>query len=441
MKPTRLPSLIPALIPTPVLVLVMLAPSVLAQDSRPTATAQKSTKTSSTAACVIKTKDDMVAMAVLDSVSSPDPLPELKEGQHYVLKLFGPTELKISTGSGDVGFLQAMVKPGPLMGMFEEDLSEQLSELEGNVTFTLGQFGFPTKETAKMIKAVASLPKQIAQLDLRLKANPTAGAITPIVGIDLRLTPAANTWFAKIVDALQPNDQGAPVLDATDAPMTMSVAVKPGGLTALLEPVLGFVSQLGTKNKDERQSSREMMLAMLRGYDGSMAFCGDPFASSVKAITGLKNAAAVKAIMASEGFAKLTENQASIVPAVEAEFEQTAFKHRDVAVSRLTMDMSAAGLDQVTTQYTAVAGSYLISYSGDDENEAKALIDAVLDQKVKRQPLTKSALLTLTLDLEKMFDRLAGFGIPGPMFEDAPKLAKVWLFRGENSLQLKVSID
>jgi hypothetical protein len=112
-----------------------------------------------------------------------------------------------------------------------------------------------------------------------------------------------------------------------------------------------------------------------------------------------------------------------------------------VAVSRLTMDMSAAGVDQVITQYTAIAGSYLISYSGDDENAAKALIDAIVDQKVKRAPLAKGALLTLTLDLEKIYDRLAGFGIPAYMDEESPKLAEIRLFRGENSLQLKVSID
>ncbi|MEE9126024.1 MAG: hypothetical protein V3U11_02690, partial [Planctomycetota bacterium] len=143
----------------------------------------------------------------------------------------------------------------------------------------------------------------------------------------------------------------------------------------------------------------------------------------------------------SESFGKLTENQASIVPTVDAEFEQRAFTHRDVAVSRLTMDMSASGLNQVTTQYTAVAGSYLLTYSGENEDSAKAMIDAVLDQKVKRAPLAKSALLTLTLDLEKMFDRLAGLGIPAPMEEDGPKLAEIRLFRGENSLQLKVSIE
>jgi hypothetical protein len=442
---SRTPSLAPTvalLAMTVALTLALPAPAP-AQESRPTTTTTaEGTKTLSTPGLVVKTADDTVAMSMLSSFGSPDPLPELKQGEHYVLKLFGPDKLKISTGDGDVGFLQAVASPGPLVEVFEEAVSADLSAVEANVTITLGQLGFPTKETAKMIKAVAGFPNQIAQLDLRIKGNPMAGAKG--VSVDLRLTPAADTWLSRIVAGLQANDQGAPVLDANDvtgAPMTMSVAVKPRGLETFLAPVLGFMSFLGTKNKDERQSSREMLLKILKSYDGSMAATGDPFAGNFRAITGLRDATGVKEVMATEAFAKFTENQASIVPTVDAEYEQKAFKHRDVTVSRLTMDMSAGGMDQVTTQYTAVAGGYLVSYSGDNEDAAKALIDAVLDQRVKRAPLTKNALLTLTLDLEKMFDRLAGFGLPAPMDEDGPKLAKLRLFRGESSLQLKVSIE
>ena len=90
--------------------------------------------------------------------------------------------------------------PGPLVEAFEEDLGEQLSAVEANITFTFGQFGVPTKEIAKMIRAVASFPGQVARLDLRVEGNPMKGPKG--VKVDLRLTPAANTWFSKIVNGI-----------------------------------------------------------------------------------------------------------------------------------------------------------------------------------------------------------------------------------------------
>jgi hypothetical protein len=428
----------------PLLALALALPAP-AQDSQPTTTGSSTAATPKKAvqltspALVVKTANNEVALEMLTRFGSQGLLPELEKGKHYLLQVFGPEKVKISTGDGDVGFLEAMATPGPLARVFEEELAEELSAVEANVTFTFGQFGVPTKEITKMIKAVATFPEQIARVDLKVEGNPMKTAKG--VKVDLRLTPAGNTWLGNVVAALEPNDQGAPVLDVKGAPMRLNVAVKPRGLVALAEPMLGFMACFGTRNKDERQGNREMLIKILEGYDGSMAIAGDPFASSVRAISGLRNAAGVKEVMASEAFAKATENRASIVPSVDAEFEQKAFTHRDVIVSRLTMDMSAGGLNQVNTQYSAVAGSYLLAYSGEDKNLAKAMIDAVLDQKVKRAPLVKSALLTLTLDIEKMFDHLAGLGIPAPTEEGGPKLAEIRLFRGENSLQLQVGIE
>lgn len=439
---STLPALVPVVLVLMALILVglSLARPAPAQDSRPAATIARRTTQLTTPALVVRTTHDEVVMAMLNKVSSPQLLPELEKGRHYLLELFGPGKLRISTGDGDVGFLKAMLMPGPLAEVFAEEIAEELSAVEANVTLTLGQLGVPTKEAARMIRAVAGFPHQVARMDLQVSGDPMK--TTKGVRIDLRLTPAANTWFSKVVGGLEANDQGAPVLDAEDAPVHLGVAVKPGGIVPLLEPVLGLMACLGTRNKNERETGKEMLQKLLDGQDGSMAAAGDPFAGSFRKITGLRNAAGVKEVMASEAFAKLTENQASIVPTVDAEFERRAFVHREVAVSRLTMDLAASGLNQVTTQYAAVAGSYLLSLRGENEAVAKAMIDAVLDQKVKRAPLAESALLTLTLDLEKMFDQLAGLGIPAPVGPgDGPGVAKARLFRGEGSLQFKISIE
>lgn len=422
--------LLPALALALVLVLVLPAP---AQESKPAIRVLKEP------ALVLKTTDSEVALAMLARLGLPDLLPKLEKDKHYVIKVFGPGKKQVGAGDGDVGFLEAMVTPGPLVTVFEEHFAEELGALEANVTFTLGQFGIPTKEIALAIKAVVGFPHQVARVDLRVAGNPLKTAKG--VKIELTVTPAADTWFSGIVAGLEANEKGAPVLGVGGAPMQLRLAVKPGGLAALLEPVLELVACLGTRNRDEREAGRQMLRRILGSYDGSMAAAGDPFGNKVRKITGLRQADRVKEVMASEAFRKLTENQAAIVPTVEAEFEKQAFTHRDVAVSRFTMDMAGSGLKQVTTQYAAVAGSYLVACSGEREDGVKAMIDAVLDQKVKRAPLAKNALLTLSLDLGKMMDHLAGFGIPAPVAEGGPKLAEIGLFRSESALQLKINIE
>jgi len=323
--------------------------------------------------------------------------------------------------------------------VFEEDLAQQLSAVEANITFTLGQFGVPTREIQRLLRAVAAFPDQVDRLDLRVEGNP--GKTAKGIKIDLCMTPAAGSWFGRIVGSLEPGTGGAPVLDGGAAPMRLSAAVKPAGLVALAEPMLGLMACLGTRNKAERETGQQMLSKLLNGYDGSLVAAGDPFQGTVRSITGLRNAAGVQEVMASEAFSKLTENQASIVPSVDAEFEPRAFIHRNVTVSKLVVDMTAVGRGQVTTRYSAVVGGYLLSTSGEREDAPKAMIDAVLDQRVKRAPLASNALLTLTLDLEKMLDHLAGLGIPAPMEENGPKRAEVRLFRHESSLQLKIGIE
>ena len=70
------------------------------------------------------------------------------------------------------------------------------------------------------------------------------------------------------------------------------------------------------------------------------------------------------------------------------------------------------------TQFIAVAGNYVISVTGGKESDVTSLIDAALDDKIKRQQLPKGVVAQFHMNLLDFADAVAGGlvaldGMPG----------------------------
>ncbi len=72
-----------------------------------------------------------------------------------------------------------------------------------------------------------------------------------------------------------------------------------------------------------------------------------------------------------------------------------AFEHRGVQVHKMTMDLGVPNPLTPTgamESYYAVAGNYSLTTSYSDAGGMKALIDSVLDNKVKSAPVIREAI-------------------------------------------------
>ena len=54
----------------------------------------------------------------------------------------------------------------------------------------------------------------------------------------------------------------------------------------------------------------------------------------------------------------------------------------------------------------------MVSYSGEEESGVKKLIDMAMDQKIKRAPVACGAIMVMSMNVQKLFDQLAEYGIP-----------------------------
>jgi hypothetical protein len=149
-------------------------------------------------------------------------------------------------------------------------------------------------------------------------------------------------------------------------------------------------------------------------------------------------------MIASGDYARMSEGARKMSPMVEAEVEANAFTHRDVPVMKTTV---TAEIDLPTMpsgeqiSYSAVAGSYMVTVTAENPEVTKQLIDAALDQKLKRAPLPGGVLMVMEFKLMDLLDKLTPGGNPfAGREQQAPQLVRLTMDTKRGTLNFDVTL-
>jgi len=403
--------------------------------------APKTTTAASGPVLVLKTSESQLAeTAAMMAFGHMDELPEPPADGHYVLTLGSDKKLSVTTGAGDVGL---MVEPGPLMDAYAQEIEDGLPMVRGAMTVGLQQGGFTAKEAAGFFKELLAFPRQLAKVSLRVTGDPEAIADE---GMDvvLDVDGKAGSTFAGVVEKLTPSSQGAPSLAGAGGLMQMQMSLSPEGLTALFAPMRDLVVGFMANGDERRERTAVIYDGWMSLYDGGLSMT---FGEGMRGrmLIGVLDGDKLRALMASAEYLEMLQNQRVPNRDVEIEVTPDAFEHRGVKMmrSRTTgLEPNPMMPDGKMETHLGVVGSYVAMALGGDESDAKALVDAVSDQKVSRAPLADGALLRFVVDLRGFMEMaLAGTGMAGAPRDDMPATTTMVLTRSGTTLRIATHVQ
>ena len=384
----------------------------------------------------IKTSDTMVGAGMLLSLDPSTPLPSLQSGEHFVLELGSDGKITANTGTGLDGWVDATIHPGPLMDLFEDEIADQWDAMVGMGAMAAPQLGLSTEDFAELMDDILAFPRQIGTLELRLSANPQTDLKN--LGTDIVIHAAQDSFLSSLLSRVRPHPDGYPALpNSEDNLLSMSVAVDPQAMVATAEPLIDFFAKMGAGSDEERVRNRNVFGKLLESMDGTVHSAGDPFSGSVLGITGLRSGESMAAVLDSSDYAKYIESYASLNPLGTTEYVVKGLEHRDITLAKQMVTMP--GVEQTT--YTGVAGGYYITATTMDEDVARGLIDAALDQKITRQKLPDNTLMSMDLRLMDLLDIASPAGNPlAGLGEMAPEDMHLSVESKDSTLTLRIRL-
>lgn len=418
------------------LVLAALALPAFAQE--PTTKAPASTAP----LMVLKTSQSEIAGMVAMGFEVMEDLPELGDGEHYVLTLDGNREFKIAKGTGDVGVLDLRADPGLLMDAYAAEIEASKPMINGSLTMVLQQGGIAPKDSAAMIKSFFDFPRQIAQASLKVTGNiedPTDGGLDLAFSFDGK----AGSGFAGFVDSLKPCSLGAPVLPTKAAMVQMQMSLAPQSLAAMFAPWKDLAVNMTSQGDEQRGKAAVMFDQWLALYDGGMSLAFDGKFQGA-AMMGLTDAGKALQLMASDEYAAMLKGQKLPNRDMEMEITLAALEHRGCKLARTKISGIEANPmmpDGSLESYFGVFGEFMGLTLGGGEAGAKALVDAAADKKVTRAALPNGALLHMAMDLQALvamqMDAMGG----GEIDESMPKQMTMALGKTAKALTLHVHVQ
>ncbi|MBM4062690.1 MAG: hypothetical protein FJ265_16575 [Planctomycetes bacterium] len=423
--------------------LAALALPALAQQ--PAAPLAPAAPTSAGPAFVLKTAAAEVAQMIAGSFDVMEELPALAAGGHYVLTLGADKKLLVTTGTGDVGFLQATADPAILFEVFAEEIESVKSIVQGAVTMVLQQEGIAPEQSAGFLKGFWAFPQQLQRVTLQVTGDPEDPKAK---GLDLAFAfdAKAGGYFADFVGAMKPCKAGAPQLAGADgAAIAMAASLAPESLRALFEPMLGWVASMTHQDAAARQQAEAFYRKFLGLHDGSFAFVFAPDLSGRYAM-GLTDGEGMRQMMSSPEYAEMMKGQKFAGNKVEVEVVPEAFEHRGVKVMKSTTTSDVPNpmmKDGVLVSYHGIVGTWAAGTLGGTEQQAKAMIDAAADGKIARAPLAGGGLVHLRCDLRAFVEMLQQQqpGFEGEASDDMPDAVTVTLGARPGSLTLHVHVQ
>ena len=418
--------------------LAALALPVLAQE---TTTKPVATTAAAGPVLVLKTNQMQLAMMLAMSFEHMEELPELADGSHYVVSLGADRKIGVATATGDVGMLDCTADPGALMDLFAEQVAQAKPMVRGTMTLALQAQGMKPKEIADLVDGIFAFPKQMAQLRLQVVGDPE-NPKEKGVDITLGMEPKAGAGFAGFVEGMKPSASGVPVLPGDKAAFAMQMSLDPASLVKAFAPFRDMAIGMTNQGAEQQQKAQAMYDEMIALCDGSLAVAFDgKFQGSM--LMGAKDAAKVEQVMGSEAYQNMIKGQQLADRDMEMEITPNAFEHRGKKVmkSKVSGEPNPMMPTGTLESFAAAVGNYMAISLGGGEVGAKALIDAVADDKVKRAPIVGGAVMRVQVDMRTfvamMQEQMGG----GEVDEDMPDGFTMTLGKAGKSLQLQIHVQ
>jgi hypothetical protein len=386
---------------------------------------------------VLKTSSPELANRLLQRHAKQEPK-KLESGQMLVLTLDDGGQPQVAVEQGDAGLMQLQARPARLMEVYADKINEIRGMAQGMGTFVLSQQGIQAKDAISIIHAVFDFPNQIDSATLIVTGNPEE----PQEGFDgsLTLTAKPETWFGRLIDAVQPEPSGAPKLEQSGAVMSAALAVKCAD-HSVFKPILDVFAGMGSKTAEEKVKHEKYVDLSFKSADGTMAFAWNPASGGMQIVSGLADPDAVRKMWDDPDYQKWSEAQARSNPMVEVEADFDAFQHRDVKVGKTLLTMEDTGMpnplfkDGKAETYMAIAGKYtLLSMFGSSDEAIKQMIDGALDGKIGRKALGTDVLGMMSIKAAELADQMSEGRANS---EEIPENIDVTLGRSGKSLTLK----
>jgi len=364
-------------------------------------------------ALVIKTADPEVADRVADMFDAPaTELPKLETGDSYVMTVGSDGKLKTTTEHGAGSFLQVRAKPAALASIFADQIQQANQQASMMAGFAAGNLGISPAELNKFVDAVFAFPQQLQGIDVDVRGSAANGFDGKVA-----IAAAPDGWFATFVATLDANEAGAPQVQRPDAVLHLVTNLAREALTQAAQPFLPFIVGPGAPEKEQKAKFGAMMKDVVAHYDGTLDLAVTADAGT-KLVVGLVDAEKLASIMGSDDYKTWRRTSSESNPMADVEIKDAAVTHRDVAMTKTHTEVSTPMGQQDQTTFSGIAGQYM--FVAGSEADAKSLVDTVLDDQLKRAPLAKGALLTLTAKVAEMVRTMSqgmadGEGLPAQL--------------------------
>lgn len=389
-------------------------------------------------ALVLKTSDYTVAAQAAAMFDRIGDLPQMPDGGHLVLSLGADKALAVTTGSGDVGLADLVADPAALMELYAEELEGVLPMARGALTMGFQQAGLQPKDAARSVANVLDFPKQLQKVVLKVTGGQSTGGIDSTFAIEGK--PGSD--FEKFVGLCKPSSQGAPVLATKGAAMVMSFSLAPDALAAMFAPMRELALSMITKDEAQRKEFGALYDQWMALYDGGACVSvGEGMRMSM--LIGVLDGAKIRQMLSSEAYLAVMRDQKLPDPDMKVEVSADGFEHRGTKLGKQKLsggEPNPMMPDGVMESYFGAVGNYMLMAMNGSEAGAKEIVDAVLDQKVKRAPLAGDAILRLDLDLEALVQQMNAVTGQHGTVEAMPKSATLSAAAAGKGLQFTLRL-
>ncbi|MGA1524901.1 MAG: hypothetical protein ACO4CZ_13130 [Planctomycetota bacterium] len=401
--------------------------------------AQQATATS---ALTTTTNDPQVARDIADQFGCEGELPALGQNAVAILSMDDGGMMNVRAGEGSV-YMRIEAKPAALMDMFGPAVDGMQAQAQAMGGLALGQAGFDFEQVDAMVEGLFAFPRQIASLTIVVPKEYAPGAE---MDVHVSMVPAADSWFATLVDNLSPVEGGVPMpAGADNAMMRMAMNFDYAKIMPQMQPMMALFAGMGSTTKEEKAEALAMSQEQLALMTGTMSMVMTDLENGGATLMGLRDGAKFREMMKRPAYLAMQKRAGEASGMAETTVEPEAMVHRDTPVMKTTVIfddpmMSPTG-DGEQVSYSAVAGNVLVStMMSTSKGEITGLIDDILDKKIKMATLPANTLMTMSVSLGDIADMIMMMsGMPGGESE-IPSGISAELTKNGKALDFKVHV-
>ncbi|MGA0060164.1 MAG: hypothetical protein ACO3RU_11300 [Planctomycetota bacterium] len=399
-------------------------------------------QTTATSALTITTNDPQVARDIADQFGFEGELPALGQNAVAILSMDDGGMMNVRAGEGSV-YMRIEAKPAALMDMFGPAVDGMQAQAQAMGGLALGQAGFDFEQVDAMVEGLFAFPRQIASLTVVVPKEYAPGAE---MDVHVSMVPAADSWFATLVDNLSPVEGGVPMpAGADNAMMRMAMNFDYAKIMPQMQPMMALFAGMGSTTKEEKAEALAMSQEQLALMTGTMSMVMTDLENGGATLMGLRDGAKFREMMKRPAYLAMQKRAGEANGMAETTVEPEAMVHRDTPVMKTTVIfddpmMSPTG-DGEQVAYSAVAGNVLVStMMSTSKGEITGLIDDILDKKIKMATLPANTLMTMSVSLGDIADMIMMMsGMPGGESE-IPSGISAELTKNGKALDFKVHV-